>query len=343
MVLGSSDEKRMAQNEVILVKKSPFTALEAERVFSFVKQNGFDVLYAPASLSAQPHQLDGILGGDEATRQRLLDEAWFRMDPIHDQSPFFYNVGKWRNFSANKSLLFLFPGSFIGQLVLVLMITQSVLLGVVLVVFPLLFGAREGLTAPGVFSYLAYFLALGLGFMFIEISFVQSFVLFLGSPTYALSVTIFALLLWSGLGSLLSSRFAGEPEAALARLRTPIVALVVLYAFLLGRVFEAFLHLDLVPRILIAVAAQMPLGLMLGAFMPLGVACVARAHPRLVPWAWGINGVGSVAGSTLAVLLAMSWGFRVVALCAAALYFAGVTLMLRAQARGAGRLDARHA
>ena len=196
---------------------------------------------------------------------------------------------------------------------------------------PLLRGAREGLRAPSVVSYFAYFLALGVGFMFIEISFVQSFVLFLGSPTHALSVTIFALLLFSSVGSFVSTRFAGRPEWAIRRLTIAIALLVVTYAVGLERIFDAFLHLDFPLRVLIAIAAQLPIGLTLGMFMPLGIACVAREHARLVPWAWGINGIGSVVGTTLAVVLAMAWGFTVVAMCAAVLYVIGATLMLRAQ------------
>jgi hypothetical protein len=205
------------------------------------------------------------------------------------------------------------------------------LLGAALIVLPLLRGAREGLQAAGLLSYLGYFLALGVGFMFIEISFVQSFVLFLGSPTYALSVTIFSLLLFSSLGSFASSRFTDRPEWMLRRLVAFLAVLVIAYAAGLSRVFAAFLHLDLLPRILIAVVAQVPMGLTLGMFMPLGIACVVRAHPRLVPWAWGINGIGSVVGTTLAVILGMAWGFTVVACCAAGLYVAGTLLLVRLQ------------
>jgi MFS family permease len=173
--------------------------------------------------------------------------------------------------------------------------------------------------------------------MFIEISFVQSFVLFLGSPTHALSVTIFALLLFSSLGSLLSARVVARPERALRVLAALIVVLIALYVVALRRVFDAALHLDFPLRVAIAVVAQMPMGLTLGMFMPLGIACVARVDRRLVPWAWGINGVGSVAGTTLAVIIAMSFGFSRVAVLAALLYAAGAFLLLRAQRR-AGRL-----
>ena len=165
--------------------------------------------------------------------------------------------------------------------------------------------------------------------MFVEISFVQSFVLFLGSPTFALSVTIFSLLLFSSIGSFLSMRFLDRPVWALPRLATVIVLLVIVYTLGLNQVFNAFLHLELAPRIFIAILAQLPIGLTLGMFMPLGIACVSRTHPRLVPWAWGVNGIGSVVGTTMAVVLAMSWGFMLVKAGAAVLYVIGTALMVR--------------
>jgi len=160
---------------------------------------------------------------------------------------------------------------------------------------------------------------------------VQASVLFLGSPTYALSVTILALLLFLGFGSSLSARFVDRPEWALARLRGAAALLALAYGVGLSPFFNALLHLDLAWRIAIAVAVQLPIGLVLGMFMPLGVACVARENPRLVPWAWGINGVGSVVGTTLAVLLAMASGFPAVFLTAALLYLAGTTALIRAR------------
>jgi len=329
IVVGSVTTGTLTQNESVMIKKTPFTQGEIDRVASFVAGNGFALLHAPGRTTSR---LSTILGGNDDERRRAMDEDLFNVEATYDTNPFFYNVGKWKNFSPDNSIYFTMPGSYMGQLVLLLMVAQSTLLGAVLVIVPLLLGARTGLRAPGVMSYLAYFLALGVGFMFIEISFVQSFVLFLGSPTYALSVTIFSLLMFSGIGSLLSSRFASQPERALRRLAPLIAGLVVVYAFGLSAVFGAALHLELAPRIAIAVLAQMPIGLTLGMFMPLGIACVARENARLVPWAWGVNGVGSVAGTTLAVLLAMATGFRTVALVAAGLYLLGTFLLLRAAA-----------
>jgi len=325
VAIGMSNPGSVARSESVMVKKSPFTEEELARIRSFCDENGFTVLYAPGTPSLV---LSNVLGPDEAIRQKLLNSSWFNMEATRDGNPFFYNVGKWTRFSVTMNSNLIMPGSYIGQIVMVLMLVQSLVLGTLLVLLPLWRGARAGLETPRVMSFLAYFLALGIGFMFIEISFVQSFVLFLGSPTYALSVTIFALLLFSSIGSFASGRFRDRPEWALRRLSIIVAIVVVGYDLGLARLFQSALPLDLHLRILVAIATQMPIGLTLGMFMPLGIACISREHPRLVPWAWGINGVGSVIGTTLAVLLAMTIGFPAVAALAAVLYLGGTALLI---------------
>jgi hypothetical protein len=332
LVVNTRATDGRTESQDVLVKRTPFTAEEVAKVKEFAAASGFTILYAPPSISPGTYPLATVLGTDEAARQEVIDREWFRVDPVYDDDPFLYNVGKWANFSRQRDLGFVMPGSFVGQLVLLLIIGQALVLACVLIPVPLFLGAREGLQARGVLSYLVYFLSLGVGFMFVEISFVQTFVLFLGSPTYALSVTIFSLLLFSSIGAFISTRFVDRAVWVLPRLTAAVVMLIATYALGLSSIFGAFLHFDLMPRILIAVAAQVPIGLALGMFMPIGVACISRHHPRLVPWAWGVNGIGSVAGTTLAAVLAMSWGFAVVKACAALLYIIGAVLMVR-QAR----------
>lgn len=331
MVVGSPNPTGDAMCQVVMMKKQPLLPAEIETVTTFAAENGFEVLYAPAEPWRDATGLGVLLGNDEAARREALAESWFRVDAVYDNDPFFYNVGRWSHFLSDKSMAFLFPGSYVGQLVLALMVVQSLILGSALIVTPLLLGAREALEVRHAGSYLAYFLALGIGFMFIEISFIQYFVLFLGSPTYALSITIFSLLLFTSLGSVLSQRFVGQPDRAVSRGVWILAGLVFLYAIGLEQVFSGFLHLDFAWRCVIAVVVQIPLGLTLGIFMPLGITIVSRDHPQLVPWTWGINGVGSVLGTTLAVILAMAWGFKFVAAVAAALYLVGGLLITRLQ------------
>ena len=55
-----------------------------------------------------------------------------------------------------------------------------------------------------------------------------------------------------------------------------------------------------------------PLGMLLGHpdARP-GFGCCSARAPQMVPWAWGMNGALSVLGATLAIFIAMNWGFQV--------------------------------
>jgi hypothetical protein len=170
--------------------------------------------------------------------------------------------------------------------------------------------------------------------MFIEISFVQKFVLFLGYPTYSLTVVLFSLLTSSGIGSFFTGRMTLAPERRLVPLLVVLAGISGLYLAALPALFQTFLGSPLAVRVVIASVALVPLGLVMGMFFPTGIQIVRRRHESFVPWAWGINGCASVVGTVLAVVLAMAFGFRAVTLFAIALYAVAV-LGLRQGARAA--------
>jgi MFS family permease len=156
-------------------------------------------------------------------------------------------------------------------------------------------------------------------------------VLFLGHPAYALTVVLFALLLFSGLGSLLSGRIPdGSLSRALPRVILLAVALIACSVLVLSPLFYGLVHLDARWRVLVTVLALAPLGLALGMPMPTGIRILAQSAPELIPWAWGVNGAASVLGSVGAIALAMLWGFDQALLVAAGLYLAGLGFVTRA-------------
>jgi hypothetical protein len=174
------------------------------------------------------------------------------------------------------------------------------------VVVPLVLPAY-GSALHGSAPFLVYFAAIGLGFMLVEISQMQRLVVFLGHPTYGLSVVLFTLLLASGLGSWSTSRFSASRQAATLALAALLVVLTT-FGFATREVVQAFAGAATPVRILVAVAMLFPLGLVMGTAFPLGMrAAIARA-PALAPWLWGINGATSVCASVLAVALALTVG-----------------------------------
>jgi hypothetical protein len=153
---------------------------------------------------------------------------------------------------------------------------------------------------------LAYFAAIGLAFMLVEISQLQQLSIFLGHPTYGLSVVLFSLLLSSGLGSF-STTSIDDRAASLTRLG---ILLAVLSA--LGLATPAILHAlrgaSMALRITVAVLILFPMGLFMGMAFPIGMKLAARRSETLTPWLWGVNGATSVLASVLAVVIALSAG-----------------------------------
>ena len=96
---------------------------------------------------------------------------------------------------------------------------------------------------------LAFFAAIGLGFLLLEIVLIQRFVLFLGFPTYALSVVLFALLVFTGLGSLLSDARGRDPRRALMGALSAACALIAASAFGLQPLLRALIDLPFALRV----------------------------------------------------------------------------------------------
>lgn len=310
----------------LLVKKSPFTPEQIATYREFAERCGFVVRLMPGDKTEAPMAHLINLPGPEL--KEALSGGDFSMEALKDDKPFFFHVLRWKVLFSGAMVLWSFPGSTTGLLMLLIMLAQALLLGTVLILLPLMRGARGNLPAKQTVGFLLYFLALGLGFMFVEISFVQKYVLLLGYPTYSLSVTIFSLLVFASYGAWLSKRWWATPKKMLMGLLVATIALVGLEIVLLPLIREWFLAQSLPVRIVMTVLLQLPLGTCLGMYFPTGIAVLREREPRLVPWAWAVNGVASVVSSVLAVILAMSIGFSGVAILATCIYVVGTAGML---------------
>jgi hypothetical protein len=175
---------------------------------------------------------------------------------------------------------------------------------------------------------MAFFGAIGLGFLLLEIALIQRFVLFLGFPTYALSVVLFSLLLFTGLGSLASGRLA-DPRRGLVVALAGACVLMAAAAFGLQPLLRALIEWPFAARVAVTVALLAPAGALLGMAMPIGLTRLAGLHPGAVPWAWAVNGVASVLASVVAVAVAITWGFAAVTLLALACYLAALAAAVR--------------
>ena len=161
---------------------------------------------------------------------------------------------------------------------------------------------------------------LGLGFIFIEVNFIQRTALFLGHPSYSLATTLSTLLIASGLGSLASGQWK-RPAPTKVMVATLLVAATSLGGNAALQAMTAeMLAMPLPVRLVATVLVIAVPGFFMGFPFPIALNVVKGRHVEFVAWAWGINGTGSVMATILALLLALSWGFQVVFLIAAALY-----------------------
>jgi len=177
------------------------------------------------------------------------------------------------------------------------------------------------------------FLALGVGFMFVEVPLIQKLALPLGYPTLSLSVILFSILLGGGAGALFSQRFEG---AALRRYALAcalaVVALALGFGFASDVAGRALLDLPITVRCVVVALALLPFGFCLGTPFPSGLRLFARDE-RTVALAWALNGTASVVGSIGAAILAKSLGFTLV-MALGALIYASVAGVFAVDRRG---------
>jgi spermidine synthase len=311
-----------------IVKRAPFSPHEVQRLKRVSDDLGFTLLYAPglpAPDVADPpemRQIRASLADYRALilapdRDRFLAEYRYDVSPTTDDRPFFFHTTRLRDqlqVAFGRHLLF---GTGLSALLSLFLISAALVLA--FIIAPLLLGGERPRRGWG--AWLAYFAALGAGFMLLEVAVLQRFVLLLGHPVYSLTVTLFALLLGTGLGSLLSRRVAPEAVRRVT-LRALLAAALLgaLAAFSLERLVDFGIAWPLALRIAAAVAALLPAGVLLGIALPGGMRLLDRAHPEIVAWGWGMNGAFSVIGATAAIFVAMNWGFSITLVAGALTY-----------------------
>jgi hypothetical protein len=315
-----------------ILKKSPFSPTDIARLVAAADRLRFEILYAPGTPSGETvhdDEVDGMPTVDYPELIRAADPAAFYaaypkdVTPTTDDRPFFFHTTKLKNqlnVLSGRSILF---GNGLSALLTLMGI--SVALVVVFVIGPLAFVDRGAARARGRLAWLLYFGALGAGFMLIEVSVLQRFVLLLGHPVYSLTVTLFSLLLGTGLGSAWSRRFEAATLRRSGALAIAAVALVALAVIAIVTPLVSWaMPFERSTRMGVALALLVPMGVVLGIPMPTGIRLLRERAPQMVAWAWGINGALSVLGATLAIFIAMNWGFQVTLLSASACYLIGM-------------------
>jgi hypothetical protein len=330
---------------LVVAKKSAFTAAEYAAVANHVAQNPNLVWLNPATATepcgpnvqcskppieiatapAQPlpHAADAFQKLIDSNDPRAFARDYaYNVSPVSDSAPFFFFTLKTKYVIEN-----ILAGTGhgmdwrinLGIVVLGMLLIISALAVLAFLILPLALHRRKDHQQKTGLLALLYFIAVGFGYILVEISLIQRFVLFLGHPTYALTVVVFLLLLSSGAGSVAARRRITSATRILLLLGA-ITGLIVLDVVVLPWLLPSAVGLPFGIKLIMSAAVLAPLGFLMGMPFPTGL--------RLVPtveWAWALNAAASVLGSVLAMVIAIHYGLSITLLCAAVAYaFAGL-------------------
>ncbi len=315
---------------VFVLKKTPFKPTKAFHMYQAIHQFDLESIlsYFPyiRKVGTINPALMALGSGKIVFKdlEKMVKERGYDISPVTDNSPFFYKfeVGMPKPVS--------------------LVFWSSVILFGLIILIPSLYWKKGAIQRETHLNKKRYFdkdllrsvvlfSMLGMGFMLIEISFIQRFVLFLGQPVLSLAILLFSLLGGAGMGSIWSGRFPpNKINKGIAMTSLSIVGMVLGYTFLLPIILNQLLGLDLTTRLLATIFMLIPLGFLIGIPFPLGIRWLKeRSLENHIPWMWGINGVSSVLGSVMTIVVAISFGFTEALLVSAGCYFITFLIFLR--------------
>ena len=289
----------------LLVKRTPFTPEEVGRLDAWASRSPHFHVSAASDRNARRENLyQAFLSMGSAERERAFADVYdFDITPTVDDRPFFFRFSRWWHLFPASDLIWRTVPVMEYSLIL---LTGAVGLTSLLVVWLPLRWLTRSRRPPGLFRFGLFFCLIGVGFMAIEMAFLQRFGLLLGHPSYALSVVLAVLLFTSGLGSW----FSAGVVARLGGLRFVAYSLS---ALVLAEVMLLPHPADLVAwpfalRVALVVVLVGSAGFLMGMFLPTGLDRLKVRAPSFVPWAWGLNGIASVLAPLLSIGLAITYG-----------------------------------
>src|SRR5581483_8935340 len=321
--------------DTVLIFRSPMTGQDIARLADAVARYHFaDKIYLPGDAASTSAFAAMLLAPNAG---KFLDDYPYDVSTVSDNRPFFFYTVQprdvWNYVLQAKSGTADYKINRAVPLLFGLMGVSVVATIIVLALPPLLLGSRLP-AGRGVRTFLWYFVCIGAGYILVQVALIQKFVLFLGHPTYALTVIIFSMLLSSGLGSYFSRGLIAGSGERLQPALLSIAALIAILAFVSGPITQAGVALPLPLRMVITVLLIAPAGFLMGMPFPTALSRLESRHSKAVRWAWSLNSASSVMGSAGAIFLALYIGLRSTLLVGAAMYL-GALLVARFEWRTA--------
>lgn len=323
---------RWGAQDTILVSCNPFNQADLHRLTEAATRGGLQVVYAPGTERDTPFRQ--LL--ETKDREKFFANYAFDVRPVADDRPFFFYTVQPRDLwsfvvSASRETADYKVNSALPVLFGLLGVSAVATL-IIMALPPLLLGARLPRRA-GSAQALAYFLCIGAGYILIQVALIQKFVLFLGHPTYALTVIIFSMLLASGAGSYASKRIIAGDVRRLTMILLAVVAAVTILSFAVTPIAQGGVQLPFVVKVLISVLLIAPAGFAMGMPFPSGLGLLEQSMPESIRWAWAVNAASSVLGSAAAMFLAIYLGLSTTLLIGGVLYLGAMLSLISSPLR----------
>jgi hypothetical protein len=283
----------------------------------------FDILYDPYAKSENP--FNWLIRAPHGERGIIIDKYPYDISAITDDNPFFFQYYRWRSLTTKMKSSGGVPINQLplGLLVLLVSLVQILVLAGISIILPLLPQRSLLRQMKHKWRLLAYFGALGLGFITVEITLLQKYAVFVGGPIYSMAITLFAILVFSGLGSLLAQRIGGSISRKLTIIFIVLAGAIAGETLFVNLAIPKLMFLPHEARCLVAILALAPLATVIGMPFPTGIRFAQSLDDSIVPWAWGINAVTTTLGSIACILASMEVGFTASLLAAGIIYIVG--------------------
>ncbi len=332
MVVREGQLKGWGARDTVLVSRKPFTDADVSKARGDAERFHLEIVYMPGD--GAKNLFGKVL--TDADLKPFLSSYQYDLSSVDDNRPFFfytvqpqdlYNFVRTAatdsaDYKINRAVPMLF-----GVMGISLFATL-----VTLLMPPILLGTRLP-RERGVKTFLFYFLCIGVGYILIQVSLIQKFVLFLGHPTHALTVIIFSMLVASGCGSFASKKIIGDDDRRWMQVLIAVAAIVAILAFVASPLTRAMVGFPLPAKMLITVLLIFPAGFVMGMPFPTGLGRLEQFHKPSVRWAWSLNAASSVLGSAGSIFCAIYLGLRETMLIGGLLYVAAMLIARSAMAK----------
>lgn len=294
----------------VITRPTPFGEEQWHRARASFEAQGFKILLGP-DIDFDAITTTLLSGNANKMFFNSLNE---NIEPSTDDKPFFFYTlrprnlgdlyrtrlddlrGKGPSVSVNNN-------AAVGTVLLLLVVTFIACVFYIVVPFIRL---AKRVPASRLIVPISYFSAIGMGFMLVEISQMQRLMVFLGHPAYGLSVVLFTLLLFSGIGSMSVGRGPVAGVGMVLRV-TGLLAALILVGLITPHVTALAKSETTSVRIVLSILLLAPPALFMGMMFPLGLGAW-RTWSDVLPFFWSANGITSVFASVLGMVLSMQLG-----------------------------------